>query len=407
MTMPIRVSPNMAFMIAMQSGVPACVKGPPGCAKTATIYAIGRATNRFTYTMLGSIRDPSDVGGAPFPGTIEVVGRDGKPRTAECMKWLPPEYAARIANIQDRSILFMDELTTCPVAVQSSMLRIWAEFVVGDLQLPRDLWIAGACNPAELASNGVDFTPPLANRMWHGEWEIDKDSIRQGWLNGHNFPEPSIPLVPQPDEEGKGGWKNYLPGASTKVVGFLTAKPSLLQACPQKAEAQIGPWPSVRTWTLLQQALAGSDSVGAPKSVRADLVTGLVGEGAGGEFCTWEEKLDIPDPEEVLADAMKAVKAGKKMTLPKLDRADKTITVAGGVTQVVMEKMTPERASGAFEFLTRVAEKEAELAVAVAGPLLAYVLDKKVINPPRDFTLLVGNKLMQVDRGLRKDKDQK
>jgi len=71
-----------------------------------------------------------------------------------------------------------------------------AEKRVGDLVLPPDVWIVTACNPAGVAANGFELEPPMANRLWHGRWEVDSDIWDQGMIGGLRFGEPSFPRLP-------------------------------------------------------------------------------------------------------------------------------------------------------------------------------------------------------------------
>jgi hypothetical protein len=62
--MPCRSSPNLIFWTVAQTGkVTPLVSGPPGCGKSRTVEAFARAMHRQCYTLIGSLREPADVGG--------------------------------------------------------------------------------------------------------------------------------------------------------------------------------------------------------------------------------------------------------------------------------------------------------------------------------------------------------
>jgi len=69
--------------------------------------------------------------------------------------------------------------------------------------------------------------------------------------------------------------------------------------------------------------LAMCDAVGATEDARTLLVLGTVGEGAGIEFLSWFANMDLPNPEDVLADP-------DGFELP--ERSDRAFAVLTGTT---------------------------------------------------------------------------
>jgi MoxR-like ATPase len=117
------------------------------------VRSLGEALGWPVEVVIGSIREPSDFAGLP------VVG-DGMVRMA------PPDWASRLTAVP-HGLLFLDELTTAPPAVQAAMLRVVLERVVGDLRLPDGVRVVAAANPPDEAADGWDLAPPLANRLVH------------------------------------------------------------------------------------------------------------------------------------------------------------------------------------------------------------------------------------------------
>ena len=58
--------PNEVFWSVLQTGeaVPLAIAGP-GTGKTRSVEAFGRAVGRQVYTFIGSISEPTDLGGFP------------------------------------------------------------------------------------------------------------------------------------------------------------------------------------------------------------------------------------------------------------------------------------------------------------------------------------------------------
>jgi MoxR-like ATPase len=96
-------------------------------------------------------------------------------------------------------MLFFDEISTAPPAVQAALLRVVLEREVGDLSLPPSVSIVAAANPPERTVGGWDLTAPLANRFCHLQWEHRRDDwvdgmLRATWVDGklRGWPTPDV-----------------------------------------------------------------------------------------------------------------------------------------------------------------------------------------------------------------------
>ncbi|WP_150254632.1 VWA-like domain-containing protein [Nocardiopsis deserti] len=122
-----------ALALAVRADLPVLLWGAPGTGKTSAVAALGRALELPVEVVVGSVREPSDFSGLP------VVRDDGT--------WFaPPRWAERLAA-RGLGLLFLDELTTAPPAVQAAMLRVVLERAVGDLDLPEGVRVVAAANP--------------------------------------------------------------------------------------------------------------------------------------------------------------------------------------------------------------------------------------------------------------------
>ena len=210
-------------------------------------------------TVIASIREPSDFAGLPI-----VVG-DG-------VRFAPPAWATRLAQA-GRGLLFLDELSTAPPAVQAALLRVVLERVVGDLILPPDVAVVAAANPPEQAADGWDLSAPLANRLCHLNWDIDPLAVADGLAGG--FTAPVVPRLPE-------GWEAEQHLALALVAAFLHARPALASAPPTDAATSAGRgWPSPRTWEMAARLWAASGAADAAEEARAALVAGSVGRRRG------------------------------------------------------------------------------------------------------------------------------
>jgi hypothetical protein len=280
---------NEAYWICAQTGVTPVALGEPGQGKTQQFYAFCRATNRKPYVLIPSMRDATDFYGCPFSAEAEI-GVNGQKRKAQVMRIANPEWAVQCWDGQKWAIL-LDEMTTALPIIQSCLLRIIAEKYVGEIPLPEDTWILGAANPPETAPNGVEFSPPLANRVYHHKWQVDREAVLAGFAGGLEFGQPEFSRLPD-------NWEEHIPAAGGLVAAFHKHLPGRLDNPPRDVAAQGGPWPSQRTWEYVVRCLAASEACGAENAVQHTLVAGLVGEATAGEFSQWRENLDLPDPEE-------------------------------------------------------------------------------------------------------------
>lgn len=347
------VAPNEAYWICAQTGVNPKAEEKPGMGKSKGVYAFARAVGRKVYTLIGSLRDPADIGGYPSLDTASA---------ASVMKVAPPEWAFQIVQSKTPYILFIDELTTCAPAVQAALLRVMAEKVVGDLQLPENLWILSACNPPECAANGVDIEPPMANRLYHHKWQLDTKLVLDGYTNGLQFSVPAFPVLPN-------DWQKHIPGVGGLVAAFHKVNPGRLAAFPEERAAQCGAWPSPRSWEYAIRCLAAAQSVKAEQCIERELLDGLVGTAVSGEFCTWRDNLDLPDPEVLLAEAMAAIREDRPMVYNHPDRPDKVLAMLASVTQAVTINNTKDRWLGGAAVMDAAGKYDFEAAVAGVAPL--------------------------------------
>ena len=140
-----------ALSLAVAARVPVLLWGPPGAGKSSAVEDMCRSIDLTFEVVIASIREPSDFSGLP------VITENG-------VEFAPPRWAKTLAEAGN-GVLFLDEISTAPPAVQAALLRVVLERVVGDLALPDELAIVAAANPPDQAADGWDLSAPLANRF--------------------------------------------------------------------------------------------------------------------------------------------------------------------------------------------------------------------------------------------------
>lgn len=338
-----------ALSLAVAARVPVLLWGPPGAGKSSAVEDMCRSIDTTYEVVIASIREPSDFSGLP------VITDNG-------VEFAPPRWAKRLSDAGS-GVLFLDEISTAPPAVQAALLRVVLERVVGDLVLPEELAIIAAANPPDQAADGWDLSAPLANRFCHLDWHVDPMTVATGLVAG--FPTPVIPVLPK-------DWEIHIPTAAGLVGGFLSIRQSLVIQPPVERALAGRAWPSPRTWEMLARLLAAALAIEASTESRRNLVIGCVGEGAGIEFLTWIQELDLPDPEAALTDP-------NSVTFP--ERGDLLYAALSAVAGAVVSNPTPDRWLAGWRVLEKAAHQSPDIG-AIAARVLAQNRPDGVSAPP-------------------------
>jgi hypothetical protein len=303
--------------------------------------------------VIASIREPSDFAGLP-------VVRDG----GTGVTLAAPRWAERLVDAE-RGVLFLDEVSTAPPAVQAALLRVVLERAVGDLALPDGIAVIAAANPPDQAADGWDLAAALANRFCHLEWTIDAEEWSDGLVNG--FATVAIPTY---DDETL---DPHLLSARSLVTSFVRSRPHLLYSPPPEAAAAGLAWPSPRAWAMTARLLAASELAKAEDRVTATLVSGCVGAAAAAEFLAWTKDLELPDPEAVLADPT---------TFQLPSRGDRAYAALAMIVSAVLANNTTARWEAAWTAIAGgVRDGKPDLAVAAVRSLVEHRPDGAMPPP--------------------------
>ncbi|MEU8082258.1 MoxR family ATPase [Micromonospora sp. NPDC049101] len=351
-----------ALTLTVAADLPVLLWGAPGIGKTAALTHLAETLDLPLTTVVASVHEPSDFSGLP------IVGDD--PAT-QGVPMAPPDWAVRLVRA-GRGLLFLDELSTAPPAVQAALLRLVLERRVGALRLPPGVRIVAAANPRSSAADGWELSPPLANRFVHLQWTHDHEVVVRGL--GGTWPRAALPrlnpdLVPE-----------AVAFARRAVCGLLSVRPDLVHRLPTTDAARGGPWPSPRSWEMALRLTAFATAAGVSREVLSLLVRGTVGDGPGLELLASVDRMDLPDPEELLADPAAAV-------LP--ERGDLRQAVLDAVVAAVRNRPERSRWDAAWELLSRAVETGAPDLVVVPATTLA-TLRREDWDVPATIERLAG-----------------
>lgn len=351
-----------ALTLAVAADLPVLLWGRPGIGKTAALTQLAATLDLPLTTVIASVHEPSDFSGLP------VVGDDP---AEQGVPMAPPDWAVRLVRA-GRGLLFLDELSTAPPAVQAALLRLVLERRVGALRLPSGVRIVAAANPRSSAADGWELSPPLANRFVHLQWTHDQDVVVRGL--GGIWPRATLPRL---DPEKLAASVDF---ARRAVCGLLAARPALVHRMPTTETLRGGAWPSPRSWEMTLTLIAFATAAGVSREVLALLVRGTVGDGPGLELLASLDRMDLPDPEVLLADPASA-------ELP--ERGDLRQAALDGVVDAVRNRPDRSRWDAAWALLVRALETGAPDLVVVPATTLAS-LRREDWDLPESIDKLAG-----------------
>ncbi|MFJ9562225.1 AAA family ATPase [Streptomyces fuscichromogenes] len=333
-----------ALTLAVAADLPVLLWGEPGIGKTAALNRLAESLDLPLTTVIASVHEPSDFSGLPVVGDDPAV--QGVPMA-------PPDWAVRLVRA-GRGLLFLDELSTAPPAVQAALLRLVLERRVGALRLPPGVRIVAAANPRSSAADGWELSPPLANRFVHLQWTHDHEVVVRGL--GGTWPRATLPRL---DPERLPAAVDF---ARRAVCGLLATRPTLVHRLPSGEVRRGGAWPSPRSWDMTLRLVAFAYAADSSRDVLSLLVRGAVGDGAGLELLASVDRMELPDPETLLADPAAA-------ELP--ERGDLRQAVLDGVVAAVRERPDRARWDAAWALLVRALDTGAPDLVVVPATTLA------------------------------------
>ncbi|MEV5979501.1 MoxR family ATPase [Streptomyces sp. NPDC052114] len=365
-----------ALTLTVAADLPVLLWGEPGIGKTAALTQLATTLDLPLTTVIASVHEPSDFSGLP------VIGDDP---AEHGVPMAPPDWAVRLVRA-GRGLLFLDELSTAPPAVQAALLRLVLERRIGALHLPPGVRIVAAANPRSSAADGWELSPPLANRFVHLKWTHDHDVVVRGL--GGTWPRATLPrLAPERLPEA-------VERARRAVCGLLAGRPRLVHQLPDSETRRGGAWPSPRSWEMALRLIAFATAAGSSRDVLSLLVRGTVGDGPGLELLAALDRLDLPDPEELLADPAAAV-------LP--ERGDLRQAALDAVVEVVRNRPDKSRWDAAWALLVRAVETGAPDLVVVPATTLAS-LRREDWDVPASIERLTGtvSLSLRADRAARR-----
>lgn len=276
------------LLIALQAKKTILMIGDPGVGKTSIVRAVGKTLKLPVVELLGSTLDPTDVGGLP----VKHVDADNR----ATVERIPLRVIADACSAPH--ILFLDELSSAPAAVQAAFLRLILDRAAGDSILHPDSVIVAACNPPEQTPGGFDLTAPLMNRMAVVKFRPTEDEVIS-YMRG-------LGKIDSTDAE-----ERALAEEASLFSAVASVADGLLQIdLPKEAISGGIPWASPRAVETMLRLRAAATAIGIDPTDEAvvSLMAGAIGERAAITYMGILRTItELPSVDEIIADPEKAL----------------------------------------------------------------------------------------------------
>lgn len=317
-------------------GAPAMFWGPPGVGKTKKIKRACAELGMPLIVLSPGLQGEGAFGVTPVPHGEGKGMRIGYPA---------PDWVELFEDAGDVGLVFVDEITTAPPAMQPPLLGLIQERRVGNHYLGSRVRVLGAGNPPAQAAAGYDLAPPVANRMGHFDWTAPSQAEWSDYMlaksGGKKIDAPkALAELEATEKRIADAWAGPYAKAQGLITSFLARRPALLHAMPNAGDpAGSRAWPSHRTWDLTTNVVTTAEILGCSEVEIDALVAGFVGQSAATEFVAFKATADLPDPEALLD--------GKVRWEHDPDRLDRSMAVLSACAALVAPEQAKDRAKRA------------------------------------------------------------
>lgn len=235
--------------------------GSPGCGKSQVIYQIAKDYNLKVIDLRLAQCDPTDLAGFP---TVTGSKSDYVP-----MAHFPIEGDPVPAGYSGW-LLFLDEMTSAPAAIQAAAYKLVLDRMVGSHHLHKNVAIVAAGNLETDNAIVQPMSTALQSRLVHMELVVDA-----------------------------GEWDDWASqnGIHHRITDFIKFKPGMLYTFSPDHTDKTYACP--RTWEFASRVLSVADE-GSPQLL--PMLAGTLSEGVAREFVSFcKIYADLPKPSQIMA----------------------------------------------------------------------------------------------------------
>lgn len=222
--------------------------GRPGVGKTEIVRQLADEMGARLFDLRLTMIEPQDLRGLPY--------YDHETRR---MVWYRPEDLPD--DPEQPAVLFLDELTAAPPALQPAVYGLLQERRVGPHTLPESVFVVAAGNLAEDGAVAYEMGTALSDRLVH----LHVVANASDWLENY-----AVPV-----------------GLHPTVIAFIKTRPDLLETTPTALQRGDIIAATPRSWERVSQIL----TTDPPRQLRDMLVSGTVGEAIAAEFALLADEI--------------------------------------------------------------------------------------------------------------------
>ena len=339
-------------------GLPLLFEGEPGTGKSAIIEAYAARCGLPCEVLSPGERGEGAFGVVPVP----VKQTDG----TRVLTYPAPEWTQPMEG-DAGGLVFVDEANTGGVALQPALMGLIHARRIGGKQLGPRVRVLGAINPPELAANGSDLAPPIANRFGWIRWGAPTVEEHTAYMLGQAGGASDAKVDALAEERRvKAAWGEAYAKAVGLETSFLGAQSDWKNKCPKANDPNVArAWPSDRSWENATRALAGAYVHRLTATERDELVTAFVGHKAYEAFATFIEAQDLPNVADLL-DGKITFKHENK----RLDRTAAVLNSAVAMITPGTAKLRVERSIALWKLLDTVGGSALDLIVPPTQSLI-------------------------------------
>ena len=221
--------------------------GRPGIGKTQMVEQLAKNLGAMLFDVRLTTIDTSDLRGLPY--------YDHETKTTQ---WYRPED---LPNVEQPTILFLDELSSAPQHIQPTVYGLLQERRVGKHKLPKNCIVIAAGNGVADGAVAYEMGTAIANRLVH----IHVVSDAEDWIK--NF---AVPF-----------------GLHPAVVAFVKTRPDLLENTKEcmDNEQQISATP--RSWERVSEIMKNYED----RVMQRLMVAGSVGQNIAADFMSIADEI--------------------------------------------------------------------------------------------------------------------
>ena len=319
-TMTTTEEVKQLMMFALRSEQVPLLKGDVGTGKTTLARTMAADEDMELLNVdMSTISEQAMITGLPSLQWDEEKGRNILTRTFEeqfekLRQAREDEDAGRVPK---KYLVFFDEVTTASPELTSAMLNLLSERKMGQWELPSNCWLVAAGNSAEHSQSATDLSEAARSRFIHidmprAPWDESaawaKEQLAPGGKFAHYNEEKRAQIQYWVDVIG--GFQRYNPNIYDSDGNRM--------ARDDTGDAFASP----RGMVAMARTLADADTCGDtvdPSAFYGQIAKGFCGEKVGKAFAIYARELDLPNPEEWLANPAAAGEFAKS-SAARLDR---------------------------------------------------------------------------------------